>query len=254
MVNGGNTCIQHYILRIVLYRSGIIRWNINHFLEQSASLMFLQRVGGRYSFIHSELRNYFARNYFAGKEITSRNYVFVTRFKINSRKLIQQEAILLVEKIKLITEITGYSLKEWLTFEDVLIAEDPEENMLGVCLAYDFSSNWSFISVLFVLEKFRGYKIGKKLFKEACRKILSRKRNVYTSSCNPVVIEMMKQSNFILFDTLYVLPQDFKKYEFDFLLRGIKWITSFYRIKELSRKYLKYKDKRKFVYGIKSYE
>ena len=77
MVNGGNTCIQHYILRLVLYRSGIIRWNINHFLEQSASLMFLQRVGGRYSFIHSELRNYFARNYFAGKEITSRNYVFV---------------------------------------------------------------------------------------------------------------------------------------------------------------------------------
>lgn len=61
MVNGGNACIQHYILRLVLYRGGIIRWNINHFLEQSASLMFLQRVGGRYSFIHSELRNYFAR-------------------------------------------------------------------------------------------------------------------------------------------------------------------------------------------------
>lgn len=65
---------------------------------------------------------------------------------------------------------------------------------------------------------------------------------------------MMKQLNFILFDTLYVLPQPFKKYELDFLLRGIKWITSFYRMKELSRKYLKYKDKRKFVYGIKSYE
>ena len=175
-------------------------------------------------------------------------------FKINSRKLTQQEAILLVENIKLITEITGYSLKEWLTFEDVLIAEDREENMLGVCLAYDFSSNWSFISILFVLEKFRGKGIGQQLFKEACRKILSRKRNVYTSSRNPVVIKMMKQLNFILFDTLYVLPQPFKKYKFDFLLRGIKWITSFYRMKELSRKYLKYKDKRKFVYGIKSYE
>ncbi|MCL2923633.1 MAG: GNAT family N-acetyltransferase [Trichodesmium sp. MAG_R04] len=175
-------------------------------------------------------------------------------FKINSRKLTQQEAILLVENIKLITEITGYSLKEWLTFEDVLIAEDQEENMLGVCLAYDFSSNWSFISVLFVLEKFRGKGIGQLLFKEACRQILSRKRNVYTSSRNPVVIKMMKQLNFILFDTLYVLPQPFNKYKFDFLLRGIKWITSFYRMKELSRKYLKYKDKRKFVYGIKSYE
>ena len=183
-------------------------------------------------------------------------------FKINSRKLTEQEAILLVENIKLITEITGYSLKEWLTFESVLVAEDREENMLGVCLAYDFSSNWSFISVLFVLEEFRGNKITKKLFKEiseklfkeACRKILSRKRNVYTSSRNPVVIKMMKQLNFILFDTLYVLPQPFNKYKFDFLLRGIKWITSFYRMKELSRKYLKYKDKRKFVYGIKSYE
>ena len=175
-------------------------------------------------------------------------------FKINSRKLTEQEAILLVENIKLITEITGYSLKEWLTFESVLVAEDREENMLGVCLAYDFSSNWSFISVLFVLEKFRGKGIGQQLFKEACRRILFRKRNIYTSSRNPVVIKMMKQLNFILFDTLYVLPQPFKKYELDFLLRGIKWITSFYRMKELSRKYLKYKEKRKFVYGIKSYE
>jgi len=61
-------------------------------------------------------------------------------FKINSRKLTEQEATLLVENIKLITEITGYSLKEWLTFESVLVAEDREENMLGVCLAYDFSS------------------------------------------------------------------------------------------------------------------
>ena len=52
------------------------------------------------------------------------------------------------------------------------------------------------------------------LFKEACRQILSRKRNVYTSSRNPVVIKMMKQLNFILFDTLYVLPQPFKKYKF----------------------------------------
>ena len=61
MVNGGNAFIQHYILRLVLYRSDIIRWDINHVLEQSASLMFLQRVGGRYSFLHSELRDYFAR-------------------------------------------------------------------------------------------------------------------------------------------------------------------------------------------------
>jgi len=61
MVNGGNTCIQHFMLRFVLYESGLISWNIDEFLEQSASLRFLQKIGGQYSFIHSELRNYFAR-------------------------------------------------------------------------------------------------------------------------------------------------------------------------------------------------
>ena len=174
-------------------------------------------------------------------------------FKINSRKLKQQEAILLVEKIKLITDITGYSLKEWLTFEEVLIAEDREGTMLGVCFAYDFSSNWSFISVLFVLEEFRGKGVGKQLFDQTCRRILSRKRNVYTSSRNPIVIKMMTKLSFILFNTLYMLPQSFKTYEFDFFLRTMKWIMSFYRIKELLRKDIKYKDKRKFVYGIKPY-
>jgi hypothetical protein len=60
IVNGGNACIQHFMLRLVLYKSGLIGCNINDFLEESASLGFLQRIGGQYGFIHSELRNYFA--------------------------------------------------------------------------------------------------------------------------------------------------------------------------------------------------
>lgn len=170
----------------------------------------------------------------------------------NTRKLTNNEAIFLVKKIQLITDITGYSLKEWLTFENLLIAEDKGGNMLGVCLAYDFSLTWTFISVLFVLEEFRGQGIGKQLFQATCDNILSRKRNIYTSSRNPIVIKMMRDFNFILFDTLYVLPQSFKKYEFEFFLRAVKWIMSFYRLKEILRKELKYKDKRKFIYGIKT--
>ena len=57
---GGFACIQHFVLRIVLYRSGKIPWNYARFLDYATERIFLQKVGGGYIFIHRLLLDHFA--------------------------------------------------------------------------------------------------------------------------------------------------------------------------------------------------
>ena len=173
-------------------------------------------------------------------------------FKLSKKNLLEREALLLVEQIKRTSNITGYSLKEWLKFKDILVATDELGNLAGLCLYYDFSDAWTFISVLFVLDKFRNQGIGKQLFYTACNDIMkNRKRNIYTSSRNPIVIKMMKDLHFTIFETLLKLPEPYKKYEVKFMIRSLKWVMNFYRIKEITRKLLVYNSSKSFLYGIK---
>ncbi len=58
--HGGTTCIQHFSLRIILYHNGYIPWNYAHFLDYCTERLLLQRVGGRYRFIHRLLQEHFA--------------------------------------------------------------------------------------------------------------------------------------------------------------------------------------------------
>jgi hypothetical protein len=58
---GGLACIQHLALRITLWRSGYIPWNYARFLDYCTERMLLQRVGGRYRFIHKLLQDHFAQ-------------------------------------------------------------------------------------------------------------------------------------------------------------------------------------------------
>ncbi|MGV0024332.1 NACHT domain-containing protein [Phormidesmis priestleyi] len=57
---GGQACIQHFALRFVLYYNNLIPWNYARFLNYATERMFLQRVGGRYRFIHKLLQEHFA--------------------------------------------------------------------------------------------------------------------------------------------------------------------------------------------------
>ncbi|MEG4272719.1 MULTISPECIES: hypothetical protein [unclassified Microcoleus] len=52
--------IQHFILRFLLWFNGHIPWNYARFLNYATERMLLQRVGGRYRFIHRFLQEYFA--------------------------------------------------------------------------------------------------------------------------------------------------------------------------------------------------
>ena len=57
---GGEACIEHLSLRLILYHNREIPWNYARFLNYSTKLLFLQRVGGRYRFIHKLLQEHFA--------------------------------------------------------------------------------------------------------------------------------------------------------------------------------------------------
>lgn len=63
---GGLACIQHLALRITLWQSGYIPWNYARFLNYCTERLFLQRVGGRYRFIHKLLQDHFTKMKFNG--------------------------------------------------------------------------------------------------------------------------------------------------------------------------------------------
>ncbi len=58
---GGKACIQHFSLRLVFYLYGYSPWNYARFLNYCTDRLLLQRVGGRYRFIHRLLQEHFAK-------------------------------------------------------------------------------------------------------------------------------------------------------------------------------------------------
>jgi hypothetical protein len=58
---GGQACLQHLSLRIVLWHSGL-PWNFAHFLNYCVERRLLLRVGGSYRFLHRELLDHFAQS------------------------------------------------------------------------------------------------------------------------------------------------------------------------------------------------
>jgi len=57
----GTPVIKHFALRLILYHNGYIPWNYARFLNYCTERLFIQRVGGRYRFIHKMLQDHFAQ-------------------------------------------------------------------------------------------------------------------------------------------------------------------------------------------------
>lgn len=57
----GIVCIQHFILRLILYHNNNIPWNYARFLDYATDRIFLQKVGGGYIFIHRMLMEHFSQ-------------------------------------------------------------------------------------------------------------------------------------------------------------------------------------------------
>lgn len=60
LLGAGLTWIQHGILRLLLWSSGLIPWNYARLLDYATRCILLQKVGGGYIFIHRLLLEYFA--------------------------------------------------------------------------------------------------------------------------------------------------------------------------------------------------
>ncbi len=59
LLNGGLACIQHILVRLMLWREGDIPWDFAAFLDAAAERILLRKVGGAYQFLHSLLQDYF---------------------------------------------------------------------------------------------------------------------------------------------------------------------------------------------------
>lgn len=58
--SSGVVCIQHYTLRLMLYRKNYIPLDYVSFLDYASDRIFLQKVGGGYIFVHRMLLEHFA--------------------------------------------------------------------------------------------------------------------------------------------------------------------------------------------------
>jgi len=59
-MSGGLAALRHGILRLLLRRAEVIPRHYVRFLDEAASCILLQKVGGGYSFVHRLLLDYFA--------------------------------------------------------------------------------------------------------------------------------------------------------------------------------------------------
>jgi len=62
VVTNGIPVMQHMSLRLVLWANGYAPWNYARFLDYATDRSLMQRVGGRYRFIHDLLRQHLAKN------------------------------------------------------------------------------------------------------------------------------------------------------------------------------------------------
>ncbi len=60
LLNGGHFCIQHLVLRIILWYKNYTPWNFISFLNFSVKCSVMYKIGGGYKFRHGLFMDYFA--------------------------------------------------------------------------------------------------------------------------------------------------------------------------------------------------
>lgn len=60
VLSGGDACVKHFVMRLLLRLSGCVPRNYSRFLDYAAERILLRKVGGGYIFTHRLLLDYFA--------------------------------------------------------------------------------------------------------------------------------------------------------------------------------------------------
>ncbi|MGD1927392.1 MAG: hypothetical protein ACFB12_00670 [Leptolyngbyaceae cyanobacterium] len=60
--SGGQACMQHLALRLVLWRSEAMPWNYAQFLKYTSELRLTRQTGGEFRFFHDLLREHLAQS------------------------------------------------------------------------------------------------------------------------------------------------------------------------------------------------
>ena len=68
LLYGGMFLIQHYLRLWMFKRHNLLPFNLIPFLNRAAELLFLQRLGGSYRFVHRSVQEYFASLTYEGIE------------------------------------------------------------------------------------------------------------------------------------------------------------------------------------------
>lgn len=161
------------------------------------------------------------------------------------RPLKESEASALHRELKTTPNILGYTVREILAFEDVLVAE-VDGKFAAVCVSKDLLFGWTDVAVLYVLPDFRGSGLGTELYTAAWQSASQRARHIFTLSRSPQVIHLMKRFGMEISGAMWRAPLAVHLH-----MNG--HMMSLYRIREAIRKSGQISRSAPMVCGVKRY-
>jgi N-acetylglutamate synthase-like GNAT family acetyltransferase len=162
--------------------------------------------------------------------------------KIIHKKPNDNEAEQIIKLIKNTQNITGYTVNEIKSFDEVYIAYI-DSIFAGAVINIHNTASIAEISVLVVCEKYKGIGIGKELFLTSLKSLESQNKTIWCVSRNPVVINFFRLYDFKII-SFWKLPLTVSLYNLTFIFN-----TN--RIKEYFRKQMYAPNLAKFQYAIK---
>lgn len=162
---------------------------------------------------------------------------------LTRRPLTHEEARLLHLEMQTTPNILGYTVRELLRLQDVLIA-DHDGGLAGACVSKDLPLGWTDIAMLYVLPAHRGRGIGGALYLEAWRRAWERGRHVFTMSRSPEVIRMMERLGMEPRGALWRMPTPVH-------LHMMRHMLSSWRLREAVRKGATMQTQARLVFGAR---
>ena len=159
------------------------------------------------------------------------------------RPLKESEAAVLHDELKTTPNILGYTVREIMAFEDVLVTE-VDGKFAAACVSKDLLFGWTDIAVLYVLPDFRGSGLGTDLYSAAWQRASRRARHIFTLSRSPQVIHLMKRFGMEISGSMWRAPLAVHLH-----MNG--HMMSLYRLREAIRKSGQIRSSVPMVCGVK---